>query len=67
MRCGDATKYSSQRPSPRSPHQLLELDGDRVARLANYFYNPDFLVDLGAELGVPVRVNGYRWWLPEAP
>jgi RNA polymerase sigma-70 factor (ECF subfamily) len=46
----------------------LDLDGDRVARLANYFYTPDFLVDLGGELGVPVRVNGYRWWLPaEAP
>jgi RNA polymerase sigma-70 factor, ECF subfamily len=45
----------------------LDLDGDRVARLANYFYNPDFLLDLGAELSVPVRVNGYRWWLPEAP
>jgi RNA polymerase sigma-70 factor (ECF subfamily) len=44
----------------------LELDDDRVARLANYFYNPDFLLDLGAELSVPVRVNGYRWWLPEA-
>jgi RNA polymerase sigma-70 factor (ECF subfamily) len=46
----------------------LEIDGDRVARLENYFYTPDFLVDLGGELGVPVRVNGYRWWLPtEAP
>ena len=45
----------------------LETDGDRVARLVNYFYNPEFLVDLGGELGVPVRVNGHRWWLPEAP
>ncbi|HWE25921.1 MAG TPA: RNA polymerase sigma factor [Myxococcales bacterium] len=43
----------------------LEVEGDRVARLANYFYTPDFLADLGAELGVPVRVNGYRWWLRE--
>ena len=42
----------------------LELEGDRVARLANYFYTPGFLVDLGGELSVPVRVNGYRWWLP---
>jgi RNA polymerase sigma-70 factor (ECF subfamily) len=45
----------------------FEFDGDRIARLSNYFFNPDFLVDLGGELGVPVRVNGYRWWgLPEA-
>jgi len=43
----------------------LELDGDRVARLENYFYNPDFLADLAGELGVPVRVNGHRWWIPE--
>ena len=30
--------------------------------LQNYFYNADFLVDLGGELGVPVRINGHRWW-----
>ena len=41
---------------------LLELDGDRVARLENYFYNPELLVDLAGELDVPVRVNGHRWW-----
>jgi RNA polymerase sigma-70 factor, ECF subfamily len=45
----------------------LELEGDRIARLTNYFYNPEFIVDLGNELGVPVRVNGYRWCAPEAP
>jgi RNA polymerase sigma-70 factor (ECF subfamily) len=43
----------------------LELDGDRVARLENYFYNPDFLADLGGELNVPFRVNGHRWCAPE--
>jgi len=40
----------------------IDFDGDRVAHLVNHFYDPDLLVDLGAELGVPVRVNGYRWW-----
>jgi RNA polymerase sigma-70 factor (ECF subfamily) len=40
----------------------LELDGDRVARLVNYFYTPDFLREVGAELGVPIRINGHRWW-----
>jgi RNA polymerase sigma-70 factor (ECF subfamily) len=44
----------------------LELDGDRVARLSNHFYDPELLVDLGGELGVPVRTNGRRWWLTEA-
>ncbi|HEY3803539.1 MAG TPA: RNA polymerase sigma factor [Kofleriaceae bacterium] len=42
----------------------LELDGDRVAQLANYFYTSEFLEDLGGELGVPVRVNGHLWWRP---
>jgi RNA polymerase sigma-70 factor (ECF subfamily) len=45
---------------------MLELDGDRVAHLWNYFYNPELLVDLGGELDVPVRVNGHRWWTGEA-
>jgi RNA polymerase sigma-70 factor (ECF subfamily) len=45
---------------------MLELDGDRVAHLRNYFYNAEFLVELGAELGVPVRTNGHLWWRPEA-
>jgi RNA polymerase sigma-70 factor (ECF subfamily) len=44
----------------------LSLDGDRVARLENYFYNPDFLIDIGGELDVPVRVNGHRWCKPDA-
>jgi hypothetical protein len=44
----------------------LQLDGARVARLQNYFYNAEFLTDLGRELDVPVRVNGHRWWTPEA-
>jgi len=42
---------------------LLELDGDRVAHLENHFYDPDFLADLGGELAVPTRNNGYRWWV----
>lgn len=45
---------------------MLELDGDRVARLRNYFYNPELIADLGAELGVPTRHNGHRWWTQEA-
>jgi hypothetical protein len=44
---------------------MLELDGDRVARLQNYFYNPELLVELGGELGVPVRSNGHLWWRAE--
>ncbi len=41
----------------------VDTDGDRVARIQNYFFNPDFLADVCAELGVPFRPNGYRFWL----
>jgi RNA polymerase sigma-70 factor, ECF subfamily len=41
----------------------LETDGDRVAGIQNYFFNPDFLADMCTELGVRFRPNGYRFWL----
>jgi RNA polymerase sigma-70 factor, ECF subfamily len=43
----------------------VEPDGDRVARLHNYFFNPDFIGEICGELGVPWRSNGYRWFLPK--
>ncbi len=45
---------------------LVEIEDGGVTRLANYFYTPEFIAELGAELGVPVRVNGYRWCKKEA-
>ncbi len=41
----------------------IEGEGDRVARLQNYFFNPDFIGEVCGELGVPWRSNGYRWFL----
>lgn len=41
----------------------IEADGDRVARLQNYFFTPDFVAEVCGELGLPFRANGYRWWL----
>ncbi len=41
----------------------VEPDGEQVARLHNYFFTPDFIAELCAELAVPFRSNGYRWWL----
>jgi len=41
----------------------VDIDGDRVAGIQNYFFNPDFLADVCTELGVPFRPNGYRFWL----
>lgn len=41
-------------------------DGDRIANLRNYFFTPDLIADVCAELGVSHRPNGYRWWLARA-
>jgi RNA polymerase sigma-70 factor (ECF subfamily) len=41
----------------------LDTDGDRVAGIQNYFFNPDLLADVCTELGVRFRPNGYRFWL----
>ncbi len=40
----------------------FECEGDRIARIDNYFFSPDMFAELGAELSVPVRSNGRRWW-----
>ena len=42
----------------------IVADGDRVARLQNYFFNPDLIAEVCGELGLSMRSNGYRWWLP---
>lgn len=40
----------------------LDLDGDRIAGLHNYFYDPELITEVCAELGLPSRTNGRRWW-----
>jgi RNA polymerase sigma-70 factor, ECF subfamily len=40
----------------------LETDEDRLSRLRNYFFTPDVIAEVCRELGVPFRVNGYRYW-----
>jgi RNA polymerase sigma-70 factor, ECF subfamily len=44
----------------------VEVDGDRIARLSNYFFNPDLIAEVCGELGLPARSNGYRWFLPSS-
>jgi RNA polymerase sigma-70 factor (ECF subfamily) len=39
----------------------LEVDGDHITRLRNYFFTPDCIAEVCAELGVPFRSNGYRF------
>lgn len=38
-------------------------EGERIANLYNYFFTPDLIAEVCAELGVSHRPNGYRWWL----
>lgn len=41
----------------------VEPDGEHVARVRNYFFTPDVIAEVCAELGVPWRSNGYRFAL----
>jgi RNA polymerase sigma-70 factor, ECF subfamily len=40
----------------------VETEGDHVALVRNYFFSPDVIAEVCTELGVPYRVNGYRYW-----
>ena len=39
----------------------VEVDGDHIVRLRNYFFTPDVIAEVCAELGVPFRSNGYMF------
>ncbi|HKP58013.1 MAG TPA: RNA polymerase sigma factor [Polyangiales bacterium] len=43
----------------------VESEGDHITRFRNYFFTPEFLAEVCAELGVPVRSNGYRYCPPQ--
>jgi len=40
----------------------LEIEGDQIARIRNYFFVPDVIAEVCRELVVPFRTNGYRYW-----
>jgi RNA polymerase sigma-70 factor (ECF subfamily) len=42
----------------------IQPDGDRIARLENYFYNPELIVEVCEELALPSRTNGRLWCRP---
>ena len=44
----------------------IDAEGDHVAGLHNYFYNPEFVAEVCAELGLASRSNGYHWCRPRA-
>jgi RNA polymerase sigma-70 factor (ECF subfamily) len=45
----------------------VETAGDRIAQVRNYFFTPDVIAEICGELGVPYRVNGYRYWHDPEP
>jgi RNA polymerase sigma-70 factor, ECF subfamily len=40
----------------------VDPEGDLISRVRNYFFTPDVIAEVCAEVGVPYRVNGYRYW-----
>jgi RNA polymerase sigma-70 factor (ECF subfamily) len=38
----------------------IEVDGDRIARLQNYYHAPEVITEVCRELEVPFRTHGYR-------
>lgn len=40
----------------------VTVAGDRVARIATYLHSPEVLAEICAELAVPFRSSGYRYW-----
>lgn len=40
----------------------LDAEGDRIRHLRNYFFSPEVIAEVCSELGVPYRLNGYRYW-----
>ena len=44
----------------------VELEGEHIARLRNYFYCPEMIEEVCRELEVPYRLNGYRSCLAAA-
>lgn len=45
----------------------VTVEEDAVARVTNYFFSPDVIAEVCTELGVPYRLNGYRYWHSERP
>jgi RNA polymerase sigma-70 factor, ECF subfamily len=42
----------------------LEAEGAHIRRLRNYFFSPQVIAEVCSELGLPHRLNGYRYWHP---
>ncbi|MGV3623055.1 MAG: sigma-70 family RNA polymerase sigma factor [Archangium sp.] len=41
----------------------VETEAGRLSEVTNFFFSPELLADVCGELGVPFRVNGYRYWV----
>jgi RNA polymerase sigma-70 factor, ECF subfamily len=41
----------------------VDAEGDAITHIRNYFFSPDVIAEVCEELGVPYRLNGYRYWV----
>lgn len=53
-------------PRGRSVMELV-TEASSIVELRNYFFSPDVISEVCSELGLPFRVNGYRYWLQDEP
>ena len=58
----DAPRIAEARAPGAHQDPRVETSGDRLARMQNYFFTPEFLADVCGELDVPFRTNGHRNW-----
>jgi RNA polymerase sigma-70 factor (ECF subfamily) len=40
----------------------ITVEGDKISRMATYMHTPEVLAEVCAELQVPYRSSGYRYW-----
>lgn len=40
----------------------VTVEGDKISRMATYMHTPEVLAEICAELQVPYRSSGYRYW-----
>jgi RNA polymerase sigma-70 factor (ECF subfamily) len=59
---GDTGEEGGVVEAVRAVNRLqVSEDGREITRLANYFFNPEFIAEVCEELGLPYRINGYTY------
>lgn len=59
--------YEHQRGPRVRTFMTVDVQGDRISRVRNYFFSPEVMAEVCSELGLPYSTNGYRYWHPTVP